>query len=353
MNINLNNFGLLLANATEVPGVRMNIFNAVIAEVKQSDIFMHLTLRLFVSNIVNKNNVKVTEDFIDSIISNPEEYNGLPLYADVKALEANGFLSHLYDSQTGKFGTTQIGSFYAFEKQMYNGNPALVGYAKIPKRNTVIRSSITDLFTKGLTVSFEIVTQNTYEEGGITVISGGSGSYLEGVAIVSDPAYESATALQLVAERMNEDMQKESVDTVAQETTTVAEEILIPEEEVVAEESVALPIDEPSTSDVAEEIPAEIVSESSNIEDKISQLAVLVASLNERFNVIEAFLSNPEPRIQEAEKEEEAMEVAETSLEDNPNLDGNRIISEMTIEDKYALLLGPVPEKQIDYSLLK
>lgn len=80
--------------------------NVLLSE-KSNDIFLFVTMRML-STRVNRNNDAVTAEFIDEVVSHPETYLGLPVYADTSKLLAGDFdgLGHMYNRVTGKFKTT-------------------------------------------------------------------------------------------------------------------------------------------------------------------------------------------------------------------------------------------------------
>ena len=180
-------------------------FASVISEIKQSDMFMSVKMRILETPKANLNGVRVTEAFIDEIIADEDRYVGLPLYADVKSLTSGKYsnLGHMYNAKTGEFYSTQIGSFYQFEKEEFKNGAYLVGYARIPKRNLKLSKAIAELFAEGaLKFSFEIACYDwTEDEEGIFVIDASENNYLEGTAIVTYPACEDAVALEFVAQR--------------------------------------------------------------------------------------------------------------------------------------------------------
>ena len=187
-------------------------FASVISEIQQSDIYMTVKARICEAPQANLNGARVTEAFIDEIVGNEERYVGLPLYADKKALIGGNYtrLGHLYDVKTGEFHSTQIGSFYKFEKQTFNEGCALVGYARIPKRNRKLSKAISELFADGkLKFSFEVAV-GEYEEldDSTILIDASENNYLEGTAIVTYPACEEAVALELVAQHQADDARK-------------------------------------------------------------------------------------------------------------------------------------------------
>ena len=209
-------------------------FASVISEIQQSDLFMTVKARILESPKANLNGTAVTEAFVDGVIANEERYVGLPLYADIHALRNGKYnrLGHLYDSRTGEFHSTQIGSFYQFEKEEFEGGCYLVGYARIPKRDKSLSKAIAELFADGaLKFSFEIACVD-YEtnEDGVFVIDASENNYLEGTAIVTFPACEDAVALEFVAQRKADDTQRgdeEMADVeklVAEETEATATE---------------------------------------------------------------------------------------------------------------------------------
>ena len=179
-------------------------FASAVSTLEQSDIFISVKLRILEAPKANLNGARVTEAFIDDIIAHEERYVGLPLYADKKALLSGNYnhLGHMYNQKTGEFYSTQIGSFYQFEKENFDDGCYLVGYARIPKRDKELSKAITDLFVDGsLKFSFEIASGDLKElEDGTVEIDASENNYLEGTAIVTFPACEDAVALELVAQ---------------------------------------------------------------------------------------------------------------------------------------------------------
>ena len=225
-------------------------FASVISEIKQSDMFMSVKMRILETPKANLNGVRVTEDFIDEIIADEERYVGLPLYADVKSLLSGKYsnLGHMYNAKTGEFYSTQIGSFYQFEKETFKGGAYLVGYARIPKRNTKLSKAIKELFADdALKFSFEIACSDYSEdEEGNLVIDASENNYLEGTAIVTFPACEDAVALDLVAQRAG--------DPERGECEMAEVEKLVAEATVAEEVTEAIQAEEPETK-LAEEKP--------------------------------------------------------------------------------------------------
>lgn len=231
------------------------VFASVISAIEQSDVFMTVKARICEAPQANLNGARVTEAFIDEIVGNETRYVGLPLYADKKALISGSYtrLGHLYDERTGEFHSTQIGSFYKFEKQTTQEGCALVGYARIPKRNKKLSKAISELFADGaLKFSFEL-SVGEYEEldDNTILIDASENNYLEGTAIVTHPACEEAVALELVAQQKTDDTKKdvcemaevenkaEVVETEAKETAEVVEAETVVETENAKTEDAA------------------------------------------------------------------------------------------------------------------
>ena len=237
------------------------IFASTISEIQQSDVFMTVKARICEAPEANLNGARVTEAFIDEIVSNEERYVGLPLYADVKALTNGNYnrLGHLYDVRTGEFHSTQIGSFYQFEKQSIQNGCALVGYARIPKRNKKLSKAISELFTdNALKFSFELsVGEYTELDDNTILIDASENNYLEGTAIVTYPACEEAVALELVAQKNADETRKGESEMAEVETkaevveTEAAQPELAEEEKVEAEDKAENAESEEETEETA------------------------------------------------------------------------------------------------------
>ena len=218
------------------------IFASTISEIQQSDVFMTVKARICEAPEANLNGARVTEAFIDEIVGNETRYVGLPLYADVKALTNGNYnrLGHLYDVRTGEFHSTQIGSFYKFEKQNIQNGCALVGYARIPKRNKKLSKAISELFAdNALKFSFELsVGEYTELEDETILIDASENNYLEGTAIVTYPACEEAVALELVAQKNTDETRKGESEMAEVETKAEVVETEAAQPELAEEEKV-------------------------------------------------------------------------------------------------------------------
>lgn len=239
-------------------------FASVVSELQQSDIYMTVKARLFEAPKANLNGASVTIGFLDEIVANEEKYVGLPLCADIKNLTNGHYerLGHLYDARTGEFHSTQIGSFYKYEKEEFDGGAYLVGYARVMKRNKAVCKALAELFASGsLKFSFEI-SCGSYKKmsDGTIEIDAADDNFLEGAAVVTFPACEDAVALELVAECTGiTDETKEGESTM----TDVNESAEVVAEEEQTEEAVtetAEQVEAEKTEEVTETETAEVES---------------------------------------------------------------------------------------------
>lgn len=283
---------------------------SAVSDIQQSDIFMTVKARICEAPAANLNGARVTEAFIDEVIGNETRYVGLPLYADVRSLTKGDYrrLGHLYDSRTGEFHSTQIGSFYKFEKEEFETKVGdetqkgcyLVGYARIAKRNKKLTNAILELFAdNALKFSFEL-TVGEYEtlDDDTILIDASESNYLEGTAIVTFPACEDAVALELVAQKADdtEGGEKEMAGIKPEEKPIVAE----------AEQAEA-------TETVAESEKIETAEEES---EKVEIAAEATEETAEKQESAESVQT--EEKSEEAEcKDEEKKEKSETAEQEN------------------------------------
>ena len=247
-------------------------FIASASELQRSPLFLQITTPMFVADEPNLNNVACTEAFIDDIIANQDQYVGLPLVADVTALVSGDYLSlsHLYDRHTNQYRTASIGTFQEFKKvELGSGKKALVGYARVWKRNKAVCRALSQMFTDDiLKFSFEInagslqVNENSTE-----IIDAAADNYLEGMCVVSFPACPEAVAEQLVAEIMipkDGDSMKDTENKVAEAEAEVKAEAEVAEaaeaEEVKVEAETAEEV-KVEAAETSEEVKAETEEE--------------------------------------------------------------------------------------------
>lgn len=88
---------------------------ATAAGLRSDDLYVSVQMRLC-STQTNLNGVRVTDGFIKDVVANADRYVGIPLSVDLARIQRGDFgtLGHMYNSRTGEFGTTQIGSFCEF-----------------------------------------------------------------------------------------------------------------------------------------------------------------------------------------------------------------------------------------------
>lgn len=291
-------------------------FASVISEIQQSDMFMTVKARILETPKANLNGARVTAAFVDEIISNEARYVGLPLYADVKALKGGKYnrLGHLYNSRTGEFHSTQIGSFYEFAKEEFDGGCYLVGYARIPKRDKQLAKAIAELFAENaLKFSFEISCgEYTELNDGTFEIDASENNFLEGTAIVTFPACEEAVALEFVAQRA--DLSAEADDTERGETEMAENKEVVAEEVKTAE--TAQPETEVENTEVAELENAETV-ETENVETETAEVDAKAEEVEtETAETEEAACKDKQENAEVSDKETAAVYVTETHREE-------------------------------------
>lgn len=167
-------------------------------------VFMQIKMRVC-TNEGNRNGEGVSASFISSVVNNSEIYDGIPLYCDVKNLLAKNYrnLGHMYSH--GKFYSTQIGALIDFYSETDDdGVTSLYATARVPRRESEITACLNELYAEdSLSFSFEVKfnPEHSFVKNGVRFIDAHPDNCLCGVAVVSVPAYESAVALDLVAEQ--------------------------------------------------------------------------------------------------------------------------------------------------------
>lgn len=250
-------------------------FVASASELQSSDLYMTVKATMFTVPDANLNGVRCTAEFLEEIVADQDKYIGLPLCADVVNLVKGRYtkLGHCYNATTGTFSSSIIGSFYKFEKEeLKDGGMALIGYARILKRNKKVCKAVSELFAdNALKFSFEISCGSYTElEDNTILIDKAENNFIEGMCIVSFPACPDAVALELVAEVAEiNGLGKEAdhMTDVIESVEMVAEESAeAPAEEVVAqtEETAEVSSEEPETIQ-AEEQPVEASTETAEV----------------------------------------------------------------------------------------
>lgn len=383
-----------------------------VSEIQQSDLYMTVKLRICEASVANLNHVRVTPAFITEIVTNKEAYIGLPLSVDIDNLTEGNFkqLGHMYDADTGRFYSTQIGSFVDFELECQNAegkanNLALVASVRIMKRNAEVCDAVLELFKRNeLKCSFEI-SCGAYQEldDGTLLIDANESNHFEGAAIVSYPACENAVALDLVAQSKNQseddkmddikntEVTAESEAVIASETenaeaveTAEAEETVKVEAEVEEHENAACGKDEPKEEDAAckkkkcgedakedeakdspedekkdetedkcaevevaeEEVAADAVAESKDSNNELAELKKLIAEMSDSIKN----LTDQVASLKEKQEPDIKSIVAE-ALKDQENIFVDSIKLEGG-EKKYGLLESEKPKKPREWTLL-
>lgn len=250
------------------------------SEAQQSEIYQSITLRMFEAPGANLNGCAVTEAFIDEIIANADKYVCIPLCADVDRIKRGDLnnLGHMYDARTGEFKSQMIGGFHSFSKEITEDGCALIGEARVMKRNKQVCEALATLFERGeLNFSFEVTAgEYTQDEFGNIIIDASEANYLEGIAVVSHPAYVNAKALQLVAEAeegKGSNMEQEIVAGVIDVENILNTEKPVEQNEEAAEP--AAPAEQPEVkAPQVEEVPqAEEAQEAEEVQEPVAEEA--------------------------------------------------------------------------------
>lgn len=278
--------------------------SVIVSEIQSSDIYLTIKARLFDLK-PNLNGVRVTEAFLNEIVMNEDKYVGIPLYADIRGLIAKQPIGHLYNPRTGEFLSTQIGSFYHYEKEVDGDNTYLCGYARVMKRNKAVCKAIAELFaTNNLKFSFELSCgAYTEDEDGTLVIDAHPSNYFEGEAIVTFPACQEATATQLIAECM--DKREEGERMTEEQIMTTAEE------QANAEAIQAEAATEEAQTEIAETETVDKESEEAPEEDKEPESEPETAACNESEKKAEKTAETEEEHEETVEDEKAAPEEEE------------------------------------------
>jgi cell division protein FtsB len=192
---------------------------------ESNDIYMTLTMCIL-TNQVNLNNARFTDDFIDGVIANKESYVGIPLVVNKTKLENGVYntLGHEFDSNSGELKTEVIGSFYDFWKETDDdGSTLLMGSVRVFKRFPAVCEALVELYESGdLEFSCEVLVYG-YEsvEGKVRNIAytyDGQVNSLFASAVVSNPAEVKSRAFTLVAEALEKDLALKGGEIVADNT---------------------------------------------------------------------------------------------------------------------------------------
>lgn len=192
---------------------RLSINSKIIElnEIENNDIYMTLKMCVL-TNQTNLNMARFTDEFINEIVENKEDYIGIPLVANREMLENKEFdgLTHELDPVTGELRTDIVGSFIDFyTEQDDDGTLKLMAEVRVFKRFPNVCSSIVELFQAGdLEFSCECLVYEyaNIEDDGTRVIDAGGGK-LFASAIVSEPAEVRSKATLLIAEAYKKDIE--------------------------------------------------------------------------------------------------------------------------------------------------
>ena len=291
--------------------------DVAISEQKSNDIFLLVEMRIL-STQPNGNAEGVTPQFIDEVVAHPEKYACLPLYADVERLLSGDYLhlGHMYNADTGTFGTKQIGSITLFRKEDGEYGTSLIAEGRIPKREAGVCEALMELYRCGcLKFSFEIKYDKdaTIEKDGVMYVDVNENNALTGVAVVSIPAYKESVALNLVAEKNRENgMEAEGVEnkmTLEEAMASLAEKdaqiASLTARAEKAEQKLAEEAAKPPVEDKKEEDPKDATAEKTPADD----------STKEDLAKAEATIAERDAKIEELEASCEELKAAKAELE--------------------------------------
>lgn len=331
---------------------------------------------LLASDQGNLNKESVTKAFIDDLVARQATFECLPMYVDMEKLLSGDYdnLTHLYNRVTKKFKTQQFGSLTNFYSETdSNGVTSLYAEARFPKRELEACMRLVELYELGkLCVSIELRynPEHVIMKDGVKYIDAYEDNALTGLCIVSKPAERRAVALDLVAERNDDDsdqiitngdeptnrgetepMEKENI------TSEVTEEVMTADEEK-QEESVAEVVEETQEAVVKEETaiaedqedkqeePEQEDPEEDDKDEKQETVAeVLEHSVDTHESVEECpYTGKPVHVIEYHERIIETLEDAGSLIAE---LD--RQIAELTeIKDKYDAMIAEAQEKVLN-----
>ena len=331
---------------------------------------------LLVSDQGNLNKESVTKAFIDDLVARQATFECLPMYVDMEKLLSGDYdnLTHLYNRVTKKFKTQQFGSLTNFYSETdSNGVTSLYAEARFPKRELEACMRLVELYELGkLCVSIELRynPEHVIMKDGVKYIDAYEDNALTGLCIVSKPAERRAVALDLVAERNDDDsdqiitngdeptnrgetepMEKENITSEGTEEVMTADEEKQEESvaEVVEETQEAVAKDETAIAEDQEdkqEEPEQEDPEEDDADEKQETVAeVLEHSVDTHESVEECpYTGKPVHVIEYHERIIETLEDAGSLIAE---LD--RQIAELTeIKDKYDAMIAEAQEKVLN-----
>lgn len=327
--------------------------DVLLAEQQTNNQFMTVKMRML-STRANKNDQGVTEAFIDEIVANPEKYDCTPLYADKMNLLAGRYdrLGHKFNRATHTYGTDQIGSFAlnAFEKVNDEFGTSLYGEVRIPKRESDICAAVQEMYERGIqNFSFEVTysPDNVIQDGKVMYVDAAETNTLNGMAIVSVPAYPESVALDLVAEagnegdtdptEMNSETEKPGTDTneVNEEMDKVNEANASTVEEVMIDTASRQTVERVSGFEDEPNVAAE--------EDTSMNANAAEEDAKEPEEEKKPEEEKPEEEVPEEKKEEEEAKAEEAEAEEPAGKpEYNRVVE--TVEEEYITRITRMQE---------
>lgn len=180
-----------------------------VEEAASNDVYMSVEMRMM-STAANGNGCVVEKDFMEAVVENTAFYNATPVKVDVEALVSGKNLGHCFDKKRKEWLADQIGAITEFSLREEEGETVMYGKARIEKNRADVCEAIEELYEEGkLFFSFEITAADISVDPKTKEVHIGASdnNHLTAMCIVSEPAYEGATAITFVAE-MEHDMEK-------------------------------------------------------------------------------------------------------------------------------------------------
>lgn len=178
-------------------------------EAVSNDVYMSVEMRMM-STAANGNGCVVEKDFMEAVIEDTAFYNATPVKVDVEALVSGKTLGHCFDKKRKEWLADQVGAITEFSLKEEDGETVMYGKARIEKNRADVCEAIEELYEEGkLFFSFEITAGDIEIDPKTKEVHIGASdkNHLTAMCIVSEPAYEDATAITFVAE-MEHDMEK-------------------------------------------------------------------------------------------------------------------------------------------------
>jgi hypothetical protein len=289
-----------------------------ILELNQNSNDIYMTVKLCIlSNQVNYNNAKFTDDFIQGVIDNKSTYIGIPLVANKTKLENGVYDKLTHEYSNGQLNTDVIGSFIDFWEETDDTNAKLLmGEARIYKRFPNVCEAILDLFeSNDLEFSCEVLVSD-YEsvDDGVRSIHYNDGkNALIGSCVVTDPAESRSRATLLIAEALEKDLQNlsqkgdEKVSETVQKEGTDIDQLLAEKWQLVIDSINKSQEVQKMNEDQVKELQGQLEA----LNKQVAELNATIVAQAEEKKSLESQVAELNQQIEELSKYKEQVETAE------------------------------------------